>query len=55
MSEQFKYDVFLSHSSKDKTAVRELAERLQADGLRVCGEHGLNRKRLIAVCGSSLL
>lgn len=35
MSESFKYDVFLSHSSKDKPAVRELAERLKRDGLRV--------------------
>jgi len=35
MNEQFKYDVFLSHSSKDKTVVRELAERLRRDGLRV--------------------
>lgn len=31
----FTYDVFLSHSSKDKDTVREIAERLQADGLRV--------------------
>jgi small GTP-binding protein len=31
----FNYDVFLSHSSKDKPIVRELAERLRADGLRV--------------------
>jgi small GTP-binding protein len=31
----FNYDVFLSHSSKDKPVVRELAERLRADGLRV--------------------
>src|ERR1051325_815796 len=31
----FQYDVFISHSSKDKTAVRELAQRLKADGLRV--------------------
>src|SRR5262249_48645109 len=29
------YDVFLSHSVKDKPAVRELAERLKADGLKV--------------------
>jgi TIR domain len=29
------YDIFLRHSSKDKPAVRELAERLKADGLRV--------------------
>ncbi|HRW10048.1 MAG TPA: toll/interleukin-1 receptor domain-containing protein, partial [Caldilineaceae bacterium] len=31
----FDYDVFLSHSSKDKPTVRALAERLRADGLRV--------------------
>ena len=35
MTEGFKYDVFISHSAKDKPAVRELAERLKADGLRV--------------------
>ncbi len=35
MSEEFKYDVFLSHSSKDKAVVRKLAERLRDDGLRV--------------------
>lgn len=35
MRDQFDYDVFLSHSSKDKPAVRELAERLKGDGLRV--------------------
>src|SRR5215210_2084902 len=35
MTETFKYDVFISHSSEDKPAVRELAERLKADGLRV--------------------
>ena len=35
MAEQFKYDVFISHSSQDKPAVRELAERLRRDGLRV--------------------
>jgi len=32
MSVDFKYDVFLSHSSKDKVVARELAERLRADG-----------------------
>lgn len=31
----FEYDVFLSHSSKDKPEVRELAERLKRDRLRV--------------------
>ena len=35
MADQFHYDVFLSHSSKDKAVVRPLAERLRADGLRV--------------------
>jgi len=35
MSEPFTYNVFLSHSSKDKTVVRELAQRLKKDGLRV--------------------
>lgn len=32
---QFDYDVFISHSSKDKPAVRELAEQPKQDGLRV--------------------
>ena len=31
----FDYDLFLSHSSKDKKVVRPIAERLRADGLRV--------------------
>src|SRR5258707_10045905 len=35
MSEQFSFDVFLSHSSNDKQVVRAIAERLRADGLRV--------------------
>jgi hypothetical protein len=35
MPDDFKYDVFLSHSSKDKAVVRDVAERLRADGLRV--------------------
>ena len=35
MAQEFAYDVFLSHSSKDKSAVRALAERLRADGVRV--------------------
>src|SRR5262245_403676 len=32
---RFAYDVFLSHTSKDKPAARELAERLKQDGLHV--------------------
>ena len=35
MRKTFKYDVFISHSSIDKPAVRALAERLKDDGLRV--------------------
>ena len=35
MATEFKFDVFLSHSSKDKPVVRELAARLQKDGIRV--------------------
>lgn len=35
MPDQFQYDVFLSHSSKDKTIVRDLAARLRKDGLKL--------------------
>lgn len=35
MPDAFQFDVFLSHSSRDKDVVRPLAERLRADGLRV--------------------
>src|SRR5574341_477966 len=35
MSDQFDYGVFISHSSNDKPVVRELANRLKQDGLRV--------------------
>lgn len=35
ISEQFSFDVFLSHSSKDKKVVLEIAKRLKSDGLRV--------------------
>ena len=35
MAGEFTYDVFLSHSSKDKAVVRAVADRLRADGLRV--------------------
>src|SRR5215510_3710461 len=35
MADDFTYDVFLSHSSKDKAVVRAAAERLRADCLRV--------------------
>jgi len=32
---EFKYDVFLSHSNKDKDVVRDIANRLKSDGVRV--------------------
>jgi hypothetical protein len=32
---EFRYDVFLSHSAKDKDVVRDLANRLKSDGVRV--------------------
>jgi hypothetical protein len=35
MVNEFQFDVFLSHSAKDKAVVRELAARLQQDGVRV--------------------
>ena len=35
MPDEFQYDVFLSHSAKDKAVVRPLAERLRQDGLKV--------------------
>jgi len=35
MDAGFQYDVFLSHSSKDKGVVRAIAERLREDGLKV--------------------
>jgi hypothetical protein len=35
MPDDFRFDVFLSHSSKDKTIVRSIAERLKQDGIKV--------------------
>ena len=32
---QFQFDAFISYSSKDKAVVRELAARLEKDGVRV--------------------
>ena len=68
MDETFLHDVFLSHSSKDKATVREIAERLRADGLRVWLdewvlkpsdsiaakiEEGLERSRVLVLCMSA--
>ena len=64
----FSYDVFLSHSAKDKPVVRELAQRLKADGLRVWFdeweirpgdqisrriEDGLEKSRTLVLCMSA--
>jgi len=35
MPDHFPYDIFLSHSAKDKAAVRPLAQRFRADGVKV--------------------
>ncbi len=68
MNENFLYDVFLSHSSKDKTVVRPLAERLRKDGLKVWFdewvlkpgdsipakiEEGLEHSRVLLLCMSA--
>jgi len=65
---QFLFDVFLSHSSKDKDVVRAIAERLRADGLHVWFdewelrfgdsipvkiEEGLEQSRVLVLCMSA--
>ena len=43
---EFKYDVFISHSKKDKEVACDLANRLQKDGLKVTwGEENLQSSR----------
>jgi small GTP-binding protein len=68
MDNQFPFDVFLSHSSKDKAVVRELATRLRADGVHVWFdewvlkpgdsiyakiEEGLEHSRVLVLCMSA--
>lgn len=68
MSEGFSFDVFLSHSSKDKAVVRDVAERLHKDGLKVWFdewvlkpgdsipakiESGLESSRVLVLCMSA--
>jgi hypothetical protein len=68
MSDQFSFDVFLSHSSRDKNTVREIAARLQNDGLKVWFdewlirpgdsipskvEQGLENSRVLVLCMSA--
>ena len=67
-NQDFQYDVFLSHSAKDKAVVRSLAERLRADGLKVWFdewvlkpgdsipakiEEGLEHSRVLVLCMSA--
>lgn len=68
MADEFRYDVFLSHSAKDKSLVRPLAERLRSDGVRVWLddwmlkpganipheiEEGLEQSRVLVLCMSA--
>ena len=68
MTEQFPFDVFLSHSAKDKAVVRALAERLRKDGVKVWFdewvlkpgdsipakiEEGLEHSRVLVLCMSA--
>src|ERR1700675_3862464 len=68
MSDTFTFDVFLSHSSKDKAVVRAVAERLRRDGLQVWFdewvlkpgdsilakiEEGLEHSRVLLLCMSA--
>jgi small GTP-binding protein len=68
MENTFLYDVFLSHSSKDKSEVRDLANRLKKDGLKVWFdewvlkpgdsipakiEEGLEHSRILVLCMSA--
>lgn len=68
MPNDFKYDVFLSHSAKDTPVVRELANRLKNDNLRVWFdewelkpgdsipariEDGLENARVLVLCMSA--
>jgi small GTP-binding protein len=64
---QFQFDVFVSHSSRDKPIARSIAERLRSDGLVVWFdewdilvgdsipakvEHGLEHSRILLLCMS---
>ena len=40
MAAKFQFDVFLSHSAKDKAVVRDLAARLKQDGMHVWLDEG---------------
>ena len=68
MNESFECDVFLSHSAKDRAVVRDVAERLRNDGVKVWFdewvlkpgdsipskiEEGLEHSRVLVLCMSA--
>ncbi|OYW76886.1 MAG: hypothetical protein B7Z37_06740 [Verrucomicrobia bacterium 12-59-8] len=68
MPDAFPFDVFLSHSAKDKPIVRDIAARLKKDGVRVWFdeeqikpgdsipskiEEGLENSRVLVFCMSA--
>src|SRR5260370_35439741 len=55
MADSFRYDVFISHSLKDKGVVIDLAQRLKRDGLRVWtrDEQGLEQSRVLVLAMSA--
>ncbi len=68
MPDDFQYDVFLSHSGKDKKVVRDIAELLKMDGVKMWFddwilipgnsistkiEEGLERSRVLVLCMSA--
>jgi len=68
LPDEFEFDVFLSHSSKDKAVVTAIAEQLRKDGLRIwfdawqikpgdnipaAIEHGLDKSRVLVLCMSA--
>ncbi len=68
MADEFRYDVFLGHSAKDKAVVRRVAERLKRDALKVWfdeweikpgdnipakTEEGLEQSRVLVLCMSA--
>jgi hypothetical protein len=68
VNDPFEYDVFLSHSSADKDVVRDVANRLKSDGVRVWFdedqikpgdsipakiEDGLEHSRVLVLCMSA--
>src|SRR6267378_4421368 len=68
MANEFQFDVFLSHSAKDKAVVRDIAARLKRDDVRVWLdeaqikpgdsipakiEEGLEHSRVLVLCMSA--